>query len=296
MSGSLIGCWRLRWHGGRWGASAAFQAPLTQTHPLLPSIQCPGTHTELGVGGSSQWAATHFHCPASKLQWPGIHTQAGNGGGPIIWLSATLGEFPGADVVRSRCLSQGRRHPAMQAAPARMNLILEFTASKVPGRKSPDVFWTDGARLVFQRSAPQKPMGLCACCNPLQMARRLLGQKVTGYRRNGKRAPRRRREPPTDILGPNDNAKVIQFLVGLTRRGVKAHQSHRPAHKGLLAERMDSSRWSVLSTETYSAVVAEQRHGLFMKKFYILTLFLGEHQPPPGCRSLASSNNPLRRN
>jgi hypothetical protein len=69
---------------GDCGASATFHAPLTQTHPLPPCIQCPGTQTELLVGGRSQCAATHFHCPPSELQWPDIHTYAGEGAGPIV--------------------------------------------------------------------------------------------------------------------------------------------------------------------------------------------------------------------
>src|SRR5208283_24901 len=114
---------------GDWGASATFHAPFTHTHPPLPWIQCPGTHTALLVGGRSQCPATHFHCPFSEFQWPDIQTWAGEGGGPTICSSTAAVGLSAADAVA------GAERPSASAAthapPERTVLILAFMAFEI---------------------------------------------------------------------------------------------------------------------------------------------------------------------
>src|ERR1700722_11781126 len=100
-----------------------FHAPFTQTQLPPDETQCPATQVALRDGGSSQWAATHLHCPPSESQWPDITTYPWDGAGPKTWESAVGGGLRLAELGSTASASA---QIAADAAAARTIRILEF--------------------------------------------------------------------------------------------------------------------------------------------------------------------------
>jgi hypothetical protein len=82
--------------------------------PRFSGAQWPPIQTALREGGSSQWAASHFHCPDSMFQRPDIQTYPDEGGGArLLAPGARDRRLRGSAGRRAQCgdNSEGARRP-----------------------------------------------------------------------------------------------------------------------------------------------------------------------------------------